>query len=160
MSDDGVNIRRATTLDVDALHTLFDRSRGSEEFDEKVERYRERLARVIENPTHHVLVAESGDELLGYTAAQDYGPALDRDWSIARMHDLWVSPEARGRGAGSALFAGIADWARRETSIRVLEWQGSPVAVDFYRRLGLERTTAGGREPHYELEVHLPGEGA
>lgn len=133
------------------------RFRDVDDPDEKVERYRERLATLVEHPMHRIVVAELDGSVVGYAAAQDYGPALHRDWSSARMHDLWVSPDARGHGAGTALFAAIRQWARDETSIRFLEWQSSDVAVDFYRRLGLEHD-GDGTGSHFEIEVHLPGE--
>lgn len=157
MSD--VTIRPARRDDAEALIPMFARWAGEDEPDEKVERYRERLASLVENPMHQILVAEVDGAVAGYAAAQDYGPALRRDWSTARMHDLWVSPGARGHGAGTALFEGIRDWAQRETSIRFLEWQASEIAVDFYRQLGLDADDSGTSDaPHYEIEVHLPGE--
>ncbi len=157
MRDGGIGIRQATTADAAALQPLFAAHRSADEPDEKVDRYRERLDSLVENPAHHIVVAEHGGRVIGYAAAQDYGPAPHRDWSIARMHDLWVSPDARGRGAGTALFEAVREWAQLHTRIRVLEWQSLDVATEFYRRLGL----AGERDDEdprarYELEVHLP----
>ena len=151
-----VQVRRATRDDLVALEALLDRFGGDDDPDEKVVRYRERLASNVENPTHHVVVAVEGGELVGYAAAQDYGPALRQDRSIARMHDLWVSPTARGRGAGTALFDAVRDWAQREARIGMLQWQSSDVAVDFYRTLGLEADAAEA-PADFALAVHLPG---
>lgn len=157
IGDGGIGIRRATTADAASLQPLFAAHRGADEPDEKVDRYRERLDALVENPAHHIVVAELDGRVIGYAAAQDYGPAPHRDWSIARMHDLWVSPDARGHGAGTALFEAVREWAQLHTRIRVLEWQSLDVAADFYRRLGLagERADDDPRA-RYELEVHLP----
>lgn len=155
-----VVIRTATDADVGSLVPLLERWGAADAPDEKTERYRERLESIVANPMHHVIVAELDGELVGYAAAQDYGPALRRDWSIARMHDLWVAPESRGHGAGTALFEAVRDWAARETSIRFLQWQSSEIAVDFYRTLGLEGDADVERpqRPEYEIEFHLPGQ--
>lgn len=158
MRDGEIGIRQATTADAAALLPMFAAHRGADEPDEKVDRYRERLDSLVENPAHHIVVAEQGGRVIGYAAAQDYGPAPHRDWSIARMHDLWVSPDARGRGAGTALFEAVREWAELHTRVRVLEWQSLDVAADFYRRLGLSGERVDDTDPRalYELEVHLP----
>lgn len=154
----GIVVRQATVDDARALLPLLAEHRGADEPDEKVDRYRERLESLVEHPGHRIVVAAADGAVVGYAAAQDYGPAPHRDWSIARMHDLWVSPAARGRGAGTALFAAIRDWAEQHTRIRVLEWQSLDVAAEFYRRLGLagERVDDGEPRERYELSVHLP----
>ena len=159
MGDGDIHIRRATVADAAALQPMFAAHRHVDEDDEKVDRYRERLDALVENAAHHIVVAEADGQLLGYAAAQDYGPAPQRDWSIARMHDLWVSPDARGRGAGTALFEAVRDWAEQQTRIRVLEWQSLEVAADFYRKLGLSGERVDEADPRelYEIEVHLPG---
>lgn len=154
---DGVTIRRATNDDATALMPMLDALAVPGEHDERVDRYRERLGSLTDNPMHHIVVAERDGTLLGYAAAQDYGPALRQDWSVARIHDLWVAPAVRGAGVGRALFTAIREWAQRETNIRVLEWQSSDVAVGFYRHLGLE-SDDGADGQQYRIEVRLPGE--
>lgn len=156
----GVEVRVATGDDVDALVTLLQRWGADDEPDEKVLRYRERLASNVANPTHHVVVAVVDGDVGGYAAAQDYGPALHQERAIARMHDLWVAPTVRGRGAGTALFEAVRVWAEREARIGMLQWQASEIAVDFYRTLGLEAEDAGAhaeRAKDFALAVHLPG---
>lgn len=154
----GIRIRQATTADAAVLLPLLAAHRGADEPDEKVDRYRERLESLVENHAHHIVVAERRGRVIGYAAAQDYGPAPHRDWSIARMHDLWVSPDARGHGAGTALFEAVREWAQLHTRVRVLEWQSLDAAAEFYRRLGLSGERADATDPRarYELEVHLP----
>ncbi len=156
----GVEVRIAASGDLAALEALLQRWGHDDEPDEKVVRYRERLASNLEHPTHHVVVALVDGEVAGYAAAQDYGPALHQERSIARMHDLWVAPTARGRGAGTALFEAVRAWAEREARIGMLQWQASEVAVDFYRTLGLEAEQADAPAvpaKDFALAVHLPG---
>jgi GNAT superfamily N-acetyltransferase len=154
-------IRRATTADAAALLPLLAAHRAVDEDDEKVDRYRERLEALVENQAHHIVVAEVDGRVIGYAAAQDYGPAPQRDWSIARMHDLWVSPDARGHGAGTALFEAVREWAEQHTRVRVLEWQSLDVAKEFYAKLGLSGERVDEADPRelYEIEVHLPSRG-
>ena len=158
MSEGAITIRRATTADAEALLPMLAAHRSVDEEDEKVDRYRERLVALVENPAHHIVVAELDGRVVGYAAAQDYGPAPHRDWSIAGMHDLWVSPDARGHGAGTALFEAVRDWAEQQTRIRVLEWQSLDVAKHFYAKLGLSGEHADDEDPRarYEIAVHLP----
>lgn len=140
------SVRRAEPADADRLIALF--AHPSESLvDEKVQRYRERITSLIASADHCIFVAEIDGEIIGYAAAQDYGPALRRDWSVARMHDLWVCPEARMKGAGRALFVAVRDWAERETDIRLLEWQSTETGRPFFRALELtgEESTAGPR---------------
>ncbi|WP_306233460.1 GNAT family N-acetyltransferase [Agrococcus beijingensis] len=154
-------IRSATRADAEALLPLLAAHRSVDEEDEKVDRYRERLVALVENPAHHIVVAELDGRVIGYAAAQDYGPAPQRDWSIARMHDLWVSPDARGHGAGTALFEAVREWAEEHTRVRVLEWQSLEVAKEFYAKLGLSGERVDEADPRelYEIEVHLPSRG-
>lgn len=161
MGDGDIHIRRATHADALVLLPLIAAHRKVDEEDEKVDRYRERLVALVENPAHHIVVAELDGGVIGYAAAQDYGPAPHRDWSIARMHDLWVSPDARGRGAGTALFEAVREWAEQHTKVRVLEWQSLDVAKEFYSKLGLsgERVDEADPRERYEIEVHLPSRG-
>lgn len=161
MGEGDIRIRQATTADAAVLLPLIAAHRRADEPDEKVDRYRERLESLVENPAHRIVVAELEGRVVGYAAAQDYGPAPHRDWSIARMHDLWVSPDARGHGAGTALFEAIREWAERHTRVRVLEWQSLQVAAAFYRKLGLSGERVDEADPRelYELEVHLPSRG-
>jgi ribosomal protein S18 acetylase RimI-like enzyme len=68
------------------------------------EGYRAWLARELAQKDAIVLVAVEGAAVVGYA----YGRIEERDWNALRdrcggFHDLWVEPQARGSGAGSAL---------------------------------------------------------
>lgn len=149
-----LTVRAIAAEDVRTLHDLFSQFNTAASTDEKVNRYRDRLERLVDAWEHHIVVGEFDGHVVGYAAAQDYGPPPGEEGSVARMHDLWVSPDARGRGVGRALFADIREWAQNERRIRVLQWQSGQVATDFYRRLGL--ADASGDGENFELAVHLP----
>lgn len=78
-----------------------------------------------------VLVATEGDRPLGWGA---------REHSDQTISDLWVAPEAQGRGVGAALLAALEeaialdgfDHAELET------YAGNAGAVRFYSRQGYE----------------------
>ncbi|WP_430591747.1 N-acetyltransferase family protein [Humidisolicoccus flavus] len=147
-------VERANALDTDSLLELLD---GANAIDEKVQRYRDRIATTLENGGHMVVVARSGKAVVGYAAAQDYGPAAAQRGSVARIHDLWVDPSARNQGIGAALFAAVRAWAESETRIEFLQWQSSATAAQFYAHLGLQSHSGPNDQPKFEIDVHLPG---
>ncbi|HVD26330.1 MAG TPA: GNAT family N-acetyltransferase [Gaiellaceae bacterium] len=55
--------------------------------------------------------------------------------AVCVLDDLWVEPDAMGKGIGSALFRAAAERARTLGS-RTLEWEAEPHAVGFYERMG------------------------
>lgn len=81
-------------------------------------------------------VAEENDQVIGfalfYTAYSTWkGP-------VVYLEDLYVMPEFRGTGAGSALFDAVVHVARERKSSRmdwqVLDW--NTPAIEFYERKG------------------------
>ena len=91
------------------------------------------------NPSAHALLAYDGDEPVGFAIYFfNYSTFLGRPGLY--LEDLFVKPEARGRGFGRALLqylAGIAierkcgrmEWA-------VLDW--NEPAIGFYKKLGAD----------------------
>ncbi len=78
-----------------------------------------RVARVQGRPEHCLSVAVASGELVGYAWAQDYGPGLRRWWSVARLHDLYVTPGWRRRGVGRTLFEAVREWAAHREPVEV-----------------------------------------
>lgn len=83
------------------------------------------------------LVAELDGVVVGYVF---FGPGYNTDVAARSMwlHDLFVTPAARGRGVGYALMAAVA-----AETVRIggasLEWgvhMANAAALEFYRRLG------------------------
>jgi GNAT superfamily N-acetyltransferase len=94
-----------------------------------------RLRALAGGADHYLPVAWAGTTPVGYAWAQDYGPHLRTGQRAARLHDLFVTPAWRRRGAGAALLVATVAWAGG-AGIRWLEWQASAGAIPFYERLG------------------------
>jgi GNAT superfamily N-acetyltransferase len=83
------------------------------------------------------LVAELDGAVVGYVF---YSPGYSTDVAARSMwlHDLFVTPSARGRGVGYALMAAVAAETVRAGCVS-LEWgvhTANAGALEFYRRLG------------------------
>jgi GNAT superfamily N-acetyltransferase len=67
---------------------------------------------------------------------------------VCVLEDLWVEPEAMGRGVGTKLFQLAAERARDLGASR-MEWEAEPNAVGFYEKMGGrlvgERVSSWGR---------------
>ncbi len=90
-------------------------------------------------PRAALLVAELDGALVGFVTGN---PVYDsvRAADAFFLNDLYVAPEARRRGAGRALVAGLAATARRRGA-RCLWWGvdlGDDEALRFYEALGAE----------------------
>ena len=84
-----------------------------------------------------LFAVESDGELVGYAAAQDFGPHLrgGDHHRVARLHDMFVLTDHRRLGAGRALMDAVVEWASNR--VKYLEWQAHEErAAPFYRRLG------------------------
>ena len=132
-------IRPATFADVPAIARLI---RGLADY--------ERLAHAVEldearlrdhlfgpRPYAEVLLAEDGGAVVGF-ALFFFNYSTFRSRPGLYLEDLFVVPEARGRGHGKALFTAVArravegDCGRMEWA--VLDWNAP--AIGFYRALG------------------------
>ncbi|ENO92390.1 GCN5-like N-acetyltransferase [Thauera sp. 28] len=89
--------------------------------------------------------AEHGDKALGYVFAHPWSSGVPRLHSpIERLpdvleqgflHDLAVSPAARGLGLGRALFGKVQAWSRA-SNLQALGLVALADAIDFWRGLG------------------------
>jgi GNAT superfamily N-acetyltransferase len=74
------------------------------------------------------------------------------------LEDLWVEPDAIGRGVGTALFRHVAERAKGLGATRLV-WEAEPNAVGFYEKVGARPTgyeNLGGwgrRIPVLELDL-------
>ncbi|SFV31998.1 ribosomal-protein-alanine N-acetyltransferase [Devosia crocina] len=80
---------------------------------------------------HTILVGEEGGTLLGWGA---------RELSDETISDLWVAPEAQGRGVGAALLAALEEAIALEgfAHAELETYAGNAGAVRFYSRQGYE----------------------
>jgi ribosomal protein S18 acetylase RimI-like enzyme len=97
----------------------------------------------------------SGECGVGYLASEQgrycgiAGAYLDgRDPSTVHLISMWVAPEARRSGIGSALIAAIEKWAkvRGGRTLRLLASGNNATAIEFYQRVGFAMT--GRSEPY------------
>jgi GNAT superfamily N-acetyltransferase len=90
-------------------------------------------------PAAEVVIAEEGDEPVGFALFfHNYSTFLAQPGIY--LEDLYVRPEARGRGAGRALLAHLA-WLAKERGCGRLEWwvlDWNEAAIRFYRSLGAQ----------------------
>jgi GNAT superfamily N-acetyltransferase len=139
---DPVRIRPAAAEDADAFLALVDALADYEKLDRPTPEARERLLRDAFGPEPRIRVhlAELDGRAVAYTITLDtYSSFLALP--TLYLEDLFVLPEARRHGIGSAFFRFHAGEAAREGYGR-MEWQvldWNQLAIDFYDRLGARR---------------------
>src|SRR5579863_941202 len=139
---DGVRVRQATVKDLDLLVPLFDAYRQFYRQRSDPDRARRFLLERFEQSQSVILLAFQGDAAIGFT--QLY-PSFSSG-AMARIFiltDLFVTPEARRRGAGSALLRAASEFAGRVGALRlVLSTElTNATAQSLYQRLGWQQDT-------------------
>ena len=122
-------VRLAALLDAPyAFGSTYEREVGADE-----DNWRTRLGGRAQ------FVAELDGKVVG-TA----GCIASDDTTSAALISMWVSPGARGKGAGEALVNAVLDWARNEGFVAVFLWVtvGNAPAEKLYARCGFTRTGA------------------
>lgn len=99
-----------------------------------------------------LLVADDGGEAIGFAAVGWKWSSL-RGARIAVLEDLFVGPEARGRGAADALIEAVAQRAR-ENGAPVVTWLTAP---DNHRAQAVYDRVGGTSETFLEYELELSG---
>ena len=143
MTAPAVEVRQATVEDINLLVPLFDAYRQFYRQPSEPERARRFLLQRFEHSQSVIFLSFEGTAAVGFT--QLY-PSFSSG-AMARifiLNDLFVAPEARGRGAGSALLRAAAEYARRVGAARlVLSTEvTNATAQSLYERLGWKRDTA------------------
>lgn len=105
----------------------------------------ERFARYIENPDTGVMLAEDGDDLIGYCAVffgQSFAERPEpKPLRPCLLSQLYCAKDATGRGVGAALM----DWTLAEARDRACDavqlsvFSGNTGAQRFYARYGFEK---------------------
>lgn len=99
-----------------------------------------------------LLVADDGGEAIGFAAVGWKWSSL-RGARIAVLEDLFVGPEARGRGAADALIEAVAQRAR-ENGAPVVTWLTAP---DNHRAQAVYDRVGGTSATFLEYELELGG---
>ena len=104
------------------------------------EDFADRLRKAVEAGDVEVLAARAEDQILG-VALLAYRLNLSAGWIFASVEDLYVRPEARGRGVGRALLQ-AADERCEKRGISYVEAQVEEKAAElFYTAVGYEPET-------------------
>lgn len=112
-------IRMATVADLDILVPIFDAYRQFYRLPGDLGRARDFLRERFEHKQSAIFLAFERAAAVGFT--QLY-PSFSSG-AMARifiLNDLYVTPEARGRGAGSALLQTAAEYGKDEGAIRLV----------------------------------------
>ena len=119
MTDEPVSVRQATVRDLDLLAPLFDGYRQFYRLSSDLERAKRFLRDRFEHNQSVIFLAFDGSTAVGFV--QLY-PSFSSG-AMARifvLNDLFVAPEARRSGAGSALLRAAAEYARQVGAVRLV----------------------------------------
>ena len=136
-----VEIRRATREDVPTILALIRALAEYERLPDEVKATEEDLLRdgFDERPAFEVLLAHEATHVIGF-ALYFYSYSTWNGRRALYLEDLFVVPEARGKGAGIALMSALARIAIgakcRRFVWQVLDWNTAPIA--FYESLGAQ----------------------
>jgi GNAT superfamily N-acetyltransferase len=148
---DSVEIRPARVEEIDDLLPLM---RSYCEFYETIpndEGLRTMLRTLISDPGQGaVFVARDGGRAVG-VATMDWKWSSLKAARIGFLEDLFVAPEARGRGIADALIAVCADRCR-ELGMPALQWETAP---DNLRAQEVYNRTGAGTETLIEYDLRL-----
>lgn len=105
--------------------------------------WEQRLAAGVGSADTHPIVAE----LDGVWVGLSWGRIDPDDRAVASLYQMWVAPEARGRGVGRLLLDAVTEWARAAGAreLRLAVTCGDTPATRLYARAGF--LPAGEPEP-------------
>jgi len=137
-----LKVRQATVADLNLIVPLFDAYRQFYRQPSDPERARHFLLERLEQDQSVILLAFADGAAIGFT--QLYPSFSSGAMApIFILNDLFVAPEARGRGAGSALLEAAAAYGRRSGALRlVLSTEiTNTTAQSLYEKTGWKRDT-------------------
>lgn len=139
MTDTAIDIRKAEEQDVSLILHFIQSLAEYERLRDSCVANEDQLRRTLfgESPAAEVIIASVDGEPMGFALFfHNYSTFLAQRGVY--LEDLFVKPEARGRGVGYALLSALArialerDCGRLEWA--VLDW--NELAIDFYKRIG------------------------
>ncbi|MFD7155231.1 GNAT family N-acetyltransferase [Kribbella sp. NPDC059898] len=142
-------IREATACEGDALAELHARSRaayygagGHDVAAVPDAQYRSAWRKMVEDPRLDVLVAVSGDDIVGVITLDANGayPTNAPDETRVRLVGIFVEPGQWSNGVGSALMERFVAIARQTDAVGEVDvWERNSRAIRFYERHGWTR---------------------
>ncbi len=139
MTSERITVRPATHADVATILRFIRELAAYEREPDAVEATEASLALALfgEHPAAEAVIAEAGGEAVGFALFFHNFST----WTGRRglyLEDLYVTPDARGQGAGRALLRHLAKLALARECGRfewsVLDWNAP--AIEFYRKIG------------------------
>ena len=135
-------VRKATSADLKLIVPLFDAYRRFYRQPSDLPHARSFLRARLDRKDSVILVALDQSRAVGFTQLYPSFSSV----SMARifiLNDLFVSPEARGKGVGFALLAAAADFGRQAGAVRLAltTETTNTVAQSVYERMGWVRDT-------------------
>ncbi len=130
-----VKIRSAVPGDYEALAQL---NRDAMGYDYPAEKTKEKLDRLLSDGRNKILVAQAGEELIGYVHLVDYD-VLYMD-HLKNIMGIAVRSDCRRLGIGKMLLTAAEEWARDSgaAGVRLVSGASRTGAHAFYRSLGYE----------------------
>ncbi len=113
-------------------HSTYDAVYGVDKVNAITDRWHsiDALRRRLNKPYSEFVIADDGEDILGMAYA-----SLDND-RIAKLHQLYVNPQAQGRGAGTALLIEMESAFPAATKMRLEVEEVNARAIEFYKRNG------------------------
>ncbi len=141
--DDSIHIEKISSEALDSALDLLERFFHEEGFDTPVAQIRVSLAVMLISQLSAVFLARQDGAALGVATVTT---SLGLEYGLsAEIEDLYVLPQARGRGIASALIEAACNWCRRKGCSLVLVTvtpQGDDAhgLMDFYQQRGFVNT--------------------
>jgi GNAT superfamily N-acetyltransferase len=146
---DQVTIREATREDVPRIVALYRTDELTRKHDADAQAvepgYYAAFDAITIDPCNHLLVAESGGEILG-SFQLTYIPDMQPDGrDVGMVENVIVDGESRSRGVGSVMMRWAIEEARRHgcSQVKLSSNAKRADAHRFYERLGFEPTHIG-----------------
>jgi aminoglycoside 6'-N-acetyltransferase I len=138
-----ITVRQATSAECDAALPLLQRFFAEEGFATPPDQIRLEVQELLRNPESAVFLAWQGSQAIG-VATVTTSRGIEFGLS-AEMEDLYVLPEARGTGAGTALIRAVEGWCQTRgcTALEVVvtpEGQQAHDLIGYYRRRGFQES--------------------
>ena len=138
-----VQVREARSADLDLIVPLFDAYRRFYRQSSDLPNARSFLQARLDRRQSTIFLALDESEAVGFTQLYPSFSSV----SMARifiLNDLFVSPEARTKGVGSALLAAAAEFGKQAGAVRLVlgTETTNTVAQSVYERMGWVRDTS------------------
>jgi GNAT superfamily N-acetyltransferase len=147
----GVEIRPARTDEIEEMLPLIRAYCEFYEVEPKDDGLRVMFETLITEPTEGaVFIAREGGKAVGF-ATLDWKWSSTRAARIGYLEDLFVDPEARGKGIADALIEICAERCR-EVGVPAMLWQTAP---DNHRAQQVYNRTGAGAETYVEYDLTL-----